>query len=75
MGHIPSNVLSTFRSAGGPVLQLPTDIAMLATLEYLAKKSLSTIGWETGYKVRMYVIQNDQLIMPHLIPCLVRPTL
>ena len=49
VGHIPSNVLNTFRSAGGPILQLPTAVAMLATLEYLAEKSLSMIGWETGY--------------------------
>ena len=54
VGHIPSNVLSTFRSAGGPVLQLPTAIATLATFEYLAEKSLSTIGWETGYKSPFY---------------------
>ena len=49
VGHIPSNVLSTFRSAGGPVLQLPTAIATFATLEYLPEKSLSMIEWETGY--------------------------
>ena len=49
-GHIPSYVLSTFWSAGGPVLQLPIAIATLATLEYLPEKSLSTIGWETGYE-------------------------
>ena len=37
--------------AGGPVLQLPIALAMLATLEYLAKKSLSMMGWKTGYTI------------------------
>ena len=38
----------TFRLAGRPVLQLPAALARPATLEYLAEKSLSTFGWETG---------------------------
>ena len=59
VGHILSNVLSTFRSAGGPVLQLPTAIATLATLEYLAEKSLSMIGWETGHTNNPILYNNS----------------
>ena len=59
VGHIPSNVLNTFRSAGGPILQLPTAVAMLATLEYLAEKSLSMIGWETGYTNNPILYNNS----------------
>ena len=39
--HIPSNVLSRFRSAGGPVLQLPTAIATFATCTWIFTRKIS----------------------------------